>query len=248
MTGIFNREHEPPEPGDGDVAYDITKAIVGVVVAGSVAPGADLVLTAADLVLRHVFGSPFARRQQEWSDVIAERLRRVESERGVNLEDLRDNPAFIDAAASAYQAFIKTSDEQKRAALRNAVVNCALPSAPPVIEQQLFLTLVDRLTPLHLAVVGLFRDPTNWSGPEGRRLSPYRTYRSPTPRTVLEDAFPQLGGANREMADVIWADLQANGLIRTPGLNNSGEGDTVMKTRVTDLGQRFVRFISDPLI
>lgn len=103
MAALFDREHEPPEPSESDVAYDLVKTVISAV------PG-------AALVFDHVFGSPFQRRQQEWMEGVAGDLRRLERERGITLETMRDNPAFIDAAFSAYQAFIKTSDEQKRAA------------------------------------------------------------------------------------------------------------------------------------
>lgn len=116
MTAIFNREHEPPEPGAADTAYEITKEVASLV------PG-------AALVLDQVFGSPFSRRQQEWMEGTAAAIRRPENDRGIRPQELRDNPHFIDAAAAAYSAFVKTSDAGKRTALLNAVVNSALPSA-----------------------------------------------------------------------------------------------------------------------
>jgi hypothetical protein len=193
MTAIFNREHEPPEPSEADAAYEMTREVVGFV------PG-------AAFVLDQVFGSPFTRRQREWMNEIAAAIRRLEKERGIRPEELRDNPYFIDAAAAAYNAFVKTSDEAKRAALLNAVVNSALPRAPALIEQQIFISLVDRLTPVHLAVVGFFRAPASWRSPEGRSLRNYQQgFR--TPRDVLEDAFPHLREPNRPLADVIWGDL-----------------------------------------
>lgn len=233
MAAIFNREHEPPEPSEADTAYEITKAVVGLV------PG-------AALVLDQVFGSPFSRRQQEWMEEIAAAIRRLEKERGIRPEELRDNPHFIDASAAAYSAFVKTSDEGKRAALLNAVVNSALPSAPALIDQQVFISLVDRLTPVHLAVVGFFRAPTAWRSPEGRSLRNYQQGLK-TPRDVLEDAFPQLREPNRPLADVTWGDLTSAGLVRDIPLDNQGEGpDGVVKKRVTDFGEKFIAFISSP--
>jgi hypothetical protein len=230
---LLDSEHEPPETSAGDTAYEIAKTA-----AGYLAPG-------GDLIIEKVFGSPFARRQREWMEEIAAAIRRLEEKRGIHPEELRDNPAFIDAAITAYQSFIKTSDKEKRTALRNAVLNAALPNAPSVIQQQIFLVLVDRLTPLHLAVMSFFRDPPSWQDAHGRRIGPYNARVNPKPRTILEDAFPQLGGS--ELADAIWADLDASALVRRTGLDNSGEGEAVMKNRLTTLGNRFVQFISDPL-
>ena len=234
MGTIFDREHEPPEPDEADAAYEIAKTVAGVVPGGA-------------LVLETVFGSPFARRQHEWKKDIAAAIRDLQEKRGIRPEQLRDNPAFIDAAFAAYQAFVTTSDETKRAALRNAVLNAALPSAPPSADQQVFLSLADRLTPQHLAVLGLFKDPLGWQAPDGRRLSKFRNHTGLRPRRILEEAFPELSGTNTEMADVLWSDLQTNGLVRKTGLDNAGEGeDGVTKPRLTDLGKRFVAFISAP--
>lgn len=181
MTAIFNRDYEPPEPSEADAAYEIAKEVVGLL------PG-------AALVVEQVFGSPFSRRQREWMEEIAAASRRLEKERGIQPKELQDNPRFIDAAAAAYSAFVKTSDEGKRVALLNAVVNSALPSAPALVDQQIFISLVDRLTPVHLAIVGFFRAPTAWRSPEGRSLRNYQQGLR-TPRDVLEDAFPQLARA-----------------------------------------------------
>jgi hypothetical protein len=248
MAALFNREHEPPDENDTDTAFDVAKTVTGAVIADAVVPGVGLAIATADLVIKHVFGSPFARRQQEWMSGMAAAIRRLENDRGIKPEELRDNPAFIDAAASAYAAFIKTSDERKRTALLNAVVNAALPSAPSEMDQHILIGLVDRLSPTHLAVVGFFRAPTKWRSPDGRSIGSF-AHRVATPRDVLEEAFPELGGSGRPLADVIWGDLVGSGLVRNVPLDNSGEGpDGIVKKRVTEFGEKFVAFISNPIL
>src|SRR5262245_46533854 len=114
---IFDREHEPPEPGLGDTAYTLVRAMV------DVCPGA------ADL-LGLIVAQPLAKRQQEWMNELAVAVRRLEEVHSIRPEQLRDNPAFIDAVLTASQAAIRTSQSEKREALRNAVLNSSLPDAP----------------------------------------------------------------------------------------------------------------------
>jgi hypothetical protein len=117
---IFDRDHEPPEPNELDSAYTIFRAAVA---------GVPLIGDAAVELLLHVIAPPLARRQQEWCADVAEAIRRLESDRGVRPEQLRENAAFIDAVLAATQAAVRTSQQEKREALRNAVVNSGLPNA-----------------------------------------------------------------------------------------------------------------------
>ena len=77
---------------------------------------------------------------------IAEVIRRLEEHKGITPEQLRENPAFIDAVLSATNAAIRTSQEEKRKALRNAVLNSALPDAPDIAIQQTFIATVASVT------------------------------------------------------------------------------------------------------
>jgi hypothetical protein len=163
-----------PEDEPVDAVYALVHAAAGLV------PGV------AEL-LERIIAPPLVRRQREWMDDIAAAVRRLESERAITPEQLRDNPAFIDAVLTATQAAIRTSQRGKLKALRNAVLNSALPTSPDETQQQIFLAMTDRFTALHLAVLTLFHNPFNWRGADGRRVEHRRTG---VAATVLEDAFP----------------------------------------------------------
>jgi hypothetical protein len=229
MGPIFNREHEPPDdPTPGDVAFAVVKATVGLV------PGA------ADL-LQLIVAPPLARRQREWMEDIAEAIRRLEAERRLTAEELRDNETFVDAFLAAYPAAVRTSQEGKRAALRNAVLNAALPGAPDLAVQQMYLSLIDRWTEWHLRILKLVQDPVTWRGPDGRTIREDGSLSG-----VIFQAFPELRN-HREFCDLVWADLQTAGMHRTGGLHVMMTGPGTIAARTTDLGNRFLAFIESPI-
>jgi hypothetical protein len=86
-------------------------------------------------------------------------LQKLEAERGVQLEDLQTDETFIDTVMQASQAAMRNSQDEKRRALRNAVMNAALPNAPEQSLQELFVAFIDLFTVWHLRVLKLFQDP-----------------------------------------------------------------------------------------
>jgi hypothetical protein len=68
------------------------------------------------------------------------------------------------------RAIDHTHQEEKLAALRNAVLNSALPGAPDADMQAILLGLVDRLTSSHLRFLTMWDDPPLWF--ESRGLAP----------------------------------------------------------------------------
>lgn len=233
MGTIFDREHEPPGDEPEDTAFAAVQAVVGVV------PG-------AAALLERVITPPLVRRQREWMEDIAAAVRRLENTRHISPEDLRDDPAFIDAVLSATQAAIKTSQQEKRDALRNAVLNAALPSAPDVATQQMFIAFVDRFTDWHLRLLKLFHDPNAYRHSVG--LSPIRVEDviAGSLTQVIDGTFLELRN-RREFYDQVWSDLNGAGLVNTPRLQGMMTGGGMLQKRTTELGDQFLRFIESPL-
>jgi hypothetical protein len=153
---IFEDDYKPPESETGDRAMAVVRSTLGAV---------PIIGAAAQELLDHVIRPPLVRRQQEWMEDIAGGLRKLEADHGIRPEQLRDNRAFVDAVLSATQAAIRTSQHEKKKALRNAVLNAGLPGAPEVALQQMFISLVDRFSDWHLRILQLFKDPQrHWSG------------------------------------------------------------------------------------
>jgi len=121
--------------------------------------GIPVVGPAAQELLQMIIAPPFVRRQGEWAEAVGTAIRTLEGEKGIEPDELRDKPAFIHAVLASTQLAIRTSQEEKRKALLNAITNAALPGAPDVSEQHMFIALVERMTEWHIRALRLFQNP-----------------------------------------------------------------------------------------
>src|SRR5262249_18333093 len=103
---------------------------------------------------------PLARRRDAWLNGLARGLRQLEEKvAGFGVEKLKDDPAFVSEVVEASQAAVRTHDEEKLDALRNAVLNIAASTAPEENLQPMLIALCDTLTPWHLRVLRFLDDP-----------------------------------------------------------------------------------------
>lgn len=151
----------------------------------------------------------------------------------LKVEELRENEAFVSAAMHASQIALRSHQQEKLEALRNAVINIATGNAPEEVLQHLFLGFVDSLTPTHLQILKHFQSPPNL----GRSLMGSLS-------SVLESGFPKLRG-KRAIYDQLWRDLHTRGLVSTDGLHANMSGQGLLEKRTTDLGDQFLAFITD---
>jgi hypothetical protein len=218
---------KPPKQSRGDVAHTVVKAALSVIpYAGG--PAAEL--------FQSVIVPPFQKRQLEWMEDLAERIEKLESKTGISPAELRDNPAFIDAALTAGQSAVRTSNREKREALRNAVINSVLKNAPPPDMQQLYLSILDSLSPWHIRLLYLFRDPVTWFRRAGR---PFPDVGMGSLRYLVQAAYPETQAV--AIQDV-WSDLYSRGLVNTQELAGTMSGSGLTSVRTTPLGGAIVEF------
>jgi hypothetical protein len=223
---------DEPQKSGADVAYGLVKAAV------SSLPVAD---GAAAEILSLVFGPPLERRREEWLQRLADAVREIqENVADLTPEKLSQNEAFVSTALRASEIAVRTHQEEKLEALRNAVVSAALPDAPDDTLQQIFLNYVDALTPWHLRLLTFFEDPTAWGAKHGIA---YPNWSAGTPASALEIALPELSG-NREFYDQLVTDLQQRGLLRQFSMHASMTASGIFSPRISPTGKRFLNFIS----
>lgn len=144
----------------------------------------------------------------------------------------------------ASQMAIRNHQKEKLRALRNAVLNSALPNPPQEDEQMIFLRLVDQLTPWHLRVLRLFNDPVEWM--KENEIT-YPGWGIGGVSMVIEHCFPDLRG-QRDTYEQIIRDLQTDGLVKEGKfLHITMTGHGMVEARTTDRGKRFIKFITSPL-
>lgn len=221
---MADKKYSPPAKSAGDFVHASAKtALSAIPYAGS--PAAELF----NLVLQ----PPLEKRRAEWMERVAKGLEDLEKE-GLKVQDLKDNPQFVSAVMQASQIAVRSHQEEKLHALRNAVLNVASGQAPEDALHGLFLSYVDFFTPWHLHILKVFQSPPVREGLLTGGLS-----------HVLENAITEMRG-RRDLYDSLWRDLYLRGLVSAEHLHVTMSGSGLASKRTTTLGDQFLAFISEP--
>ncbi len=221
----------PLEKTVGDGAIIVARALTGIIpVAG--APVTEL--------LNLIVTPPLEKRRSEWFEEIGKRLRELEENKSISLDDLRNNEGFIDITLQATQVALRTSQVEKREALKNAISKAATPEAPDLSLQQMFISYIDSFTIWHIRLLDLFSDPKRWEEKNNHRFPEVETGGL---SYILEQAYPELKG-QRNFYDQIWKDLYFRGLVNTEGLHVGMTGHGLMSKRASSIGETFIVYIS----
>lgn len=224
-------DHLPPapKPTAADYAAALVKAGISAIPDWG-SPAAELF----GMITAPILG----RRRDEWFEEIRLRLNELSMEEdGLTIESLMQNEEFVSALAQASQAALRTHQSEKRAALRNAVLNIALAKAPSEDKQLLFLNLVDRFGPLHLRLLAFSEDTEKYSGKWVRQ----------GPGTIpvhhlISIALPDIAGEFQLVSAVV-SELGSLGLI---GVSNAAGPIPTFSKWITNLGEEFLCFIREP--
>jgi hypothetical protein len=224
-----------PKKSAGDVIHALTKATISKIpIAGA---------HAAE-IFALIVTPPLERRRDEWIESIGEGLKELAQKvEGFKLEDLAENEAFITTVTHATQAAIRNHQKEKLEALRNAVLNAALPNPLEQDMQLMFLIYVDTLTTWHLTILKFLDDPKEWGTKHGIT---YPDWSIGGISAALEHAFPELRG-KQATYDVFIRDLHSRGLTTTDSVHTAISGAGILASRTTDMGKQFLTFISSPL-
>ena len=215
-----------------DLAYATAKAVMGSIpYAGA----------AVSELIGLIIAPPIEKRREKWMTEVGQKLKDLEEASKVDITKLTNNPQFIDTVLQATSYALKTSDEEKIAAFRNAIINTAIGDVPEQTISQIFLTLIDNFTSWHIKILHLFDNPSEWFKQNGMT---FPDYTMTSLSTVVIEAYPILKGQN-ELLDLIWSDLKQGGLHNTSDLRTSMSGNSLLANRTTDLGKKFLNFISD---
>lgn len=228
-------EQEKPKKSAGDVIHALAKAgILQIPIAG--APAAEIFALVVTL--------PFERRRDDWIESIGNGLKKLaERVEGFKIEELSQNEVFITTVTHASQAAIRNHQKEKLEALRNAVLNAALPHAPEEDLQLMFLNFIDSFTPWHLVILKFFDNPREWGN---KHEVKYPSFMTGSPSTILEFSFKELQGKH-ENYDLFAKDLFSRGLLSTDSLHTSMTEAGMFAQRTTAIGQQFLSFITSPL-
>ena len=99
-----------------------------------------------------IFGSPvielinmlvtpkLQQRRDSWFQELGERVKKLEEEGKINYEELQKDDVFIDIVIKATEVALKTHQNEKLIALRNALLNTALNTSSIDLSVNFFIT------------------------------------------------------------------------------------------------------------
>jgi hypothetical protein len=217
-----------PKKSAGDVAYGIAKAAAGVV---HPAAGA-----AAELV-GMLFGPPIEKRREKWLNELADAVREVQKQ----VANPESNEEWVTVALRATEIAMRTHQQEKIAALKNAVINSALSNNLGETIHQILLNYIEVLTPWHLTILHYCNDPEKWRQQHGL---PHANITFGSAATMLESSIPELSG-RRPFYDLLISDLSQRGLLTSGDWSHTTMSlQGIVASRTTDLGREFLAFIS----
>lgn len=218
---------KPPKATKGDAAHAILKAGLSIIpVIGG--PAVEL--------FQAVVQPPLERRRGKWMQTVGDKLQELEDNHGINLEDLGQNEEFVSAVMHATTIAIRTHREEKRDALRNAVMNVAVGQSPEEALQHMFLEWIDSFSVLHLQVLRAAHNPVPPQGLSSAGLI-----------DVLENSLPDIR-QKRDVYEQIWKDLYSRSLVDIERMNGAMSGSGLAQRRTSAIGRQFLAFISAPNI
>jgi hypothetical protein len=228
MTKIDKNLIDPVDEPDSERAHRIVR------VALSSLPGPLLEL------FNSLIESPMTRRKTAWMIQVSEAINELYKKGVLTEADLQENEKFLTTLVQASTIAIKNHQAEKREALKNAVINSALPGAPDDTIQQLFLNFIDSCTSWHLALLQLFNNPHQWAK---QRNHNFPDLVMGSLSDVITSAFPELAG-QQEVFSLIWQDLFRNGFVSSDSIGGTMSGRGLLAKRTTDFGDQFLKFIS----
>lgn len=176
---------------------------------------------------------PLTRRTYEWVESIGKRLVSLEQRvEGLSVDDLSHDEGFVSTLLHASQVALRSHHEEKLQALRNAVLNSALPNAPDEDLQQMFLNYIDMFTPWHLRMLVFAAKLERWV--ERRAESKRDAHTFSRLESMLQAEFPQLEERQDFVAQVK-EDLLTRGIIQDN-----------LWWEPTRMGDAFLRFVQEP--
>ena len=175
---------------------------------------------------------------------VGEALKELEQKMNIVLEELHDNDKFIDAAMDATQIALRTSEKEKLDALRNALLNMAIPNSLDESIRKIFFSFIDIFSVFHIKILKLLRNPRKWFLKHQIKYPEHIMTGGLS--NLIEIAFPILRN-KREIYNQMWKDLYLRGLVETEGLNLTFSAAGLEAKRTTGIGDAFLDFISNPL-
>lgn len=179
-----------------------------------------------------VIESPFQKRKIEWMHRVVDAIEELQ-EKGLKVDELRENEQFISAVFYASHLAMKTHQEDKLQALKNAIMNIAEGVETDEAIQQIYLNYIDQFTVLHIKIL---RFALSRTVPPNVMMGSLRP--------ILVSTYPELD-RKEGLVTQIWKELYNSGLISVDSLQGGLSSQGLGQKFTTQLGDNFLRFIEE---
>jgi hypothetical protein len=196
------------------------------------------------LIFDNLVTPPIERRRDSWREEVGQRIQQLEGAGQVSIEALIQDEQFATTLLQASAVAIRTHEKEKINALRNAVLNAALPEPPAESIQQMFIAWIDGFTTWHLRLARFFQDPKAAFLALGK-TPPIIAIVGNIP-AVVQLLYPELG-RRQDFAELVANDLHNKKIIEMPRYVFTGGADGIYCKRTTSLGDQLLGFISAPI-
>lgn len=225
-----------PKPNIRDKIHKIAKIGVAAVSTGAsfvtAIPLTPLATNLFDIAVK----PPVQQRVNNWLNELADRISKLE----YDFEELSKNPLFITGLMQAMQIIMRNHQEEKKEALKNAVINMAKPAFTDDNISLMFMSWIDVFTIWHIRVLEFLNSdsiPTK-NGKVDMKLA-----NAPLEQRIRK-AFPA-DEYDPDLVRQVLNDLSDRGLIVPTSEARVPEGHAVFQADVRDFGKKFLRFIQE---
>ncbi len=231
MTGKYT----PPKPTKDDHYAAAAK------VAANMLP---VIGGAAAELMNFVITPTLETRRNEWMIMIGEALERLENEKGLSIESLKNNEEFIDVFLETSRIAIRTSQKEKHELLRNVILNAVIKEYhlnSPL--ESIFLSCLDEFSILHIKMLLFFAEESHQL-----YLNKY-SHKNLTTKDFLKIKFDSI---DNDALEIVWNSLQRKSMFETKSyVYGTAYGDSYIsqnKPSVTlsNTGKKFLEYISSP--
>lgn len=192
-----------------------------------------------------IIAPPLTKRRDQWmknvADALIELATRIDE---IHLDTLAENEAFISTLLQATQAAMRTHQKEKLEALRNIVLNAAMPNPPAEDLEMIFINNLDSMTSWHLALLDFLNDVSGWWAKRGKQID--MNGLSASVIAEIRSAFPDLHGRD-DFIRMLVKDLFARGFVVSESIGTAMTVSGARGSHTTPLGRQFIAFVSSPL-
>lgn len=196
-------------------------------------------------ILEMFYKTPFEKSKIKFQHDICAALNML-TKKGYVIDQLKDDFEFLEIIHHATRIAIASFKEEKRLALKNAIINAAQHNAPAFAMQQIFLNHIERFTEWHIRLLKFCSNPQNWFASQGR--NPAENGLSGIGlsfRDHLETAYGELR-FQKHLVNAIWVDLYNADLLKgnKDMLDQMVIVNETLVPKTTPLGEELIKYIS----